>query len=33
VLRRRLRELQQAAAELEIENPYPAPAKQATGGY
>ncbi|GLI59928.1 hypothetical protein VaNZ11_001975 [Volvox africanus] len=29
----RLRELQQQAAELEIENPYPPPAKQATGGY
>ncbi len=29
----RLRELQQQAAELEIENPFPAPAKQATGGY
>lgn len=29
----RLRELQQQAAELEIENPYPPPAKQATSGY
>ncbi|KAG2487597.1 hypothetical protein HYH03_013875 [Edaphochlamys debaryana] len=29
----KLRELQAAAAELEIENPFPAPAKQATGGY
>ncbi|KAG2427019.1 hypothetical protein HYH02_014665 [Chlamydomonas schloesseri] len=29
----KLRELQQQAAELEIENPFPAPAKQATGGY
>jgi hypothetical protein len=29
----RLKELQAAAAELELENPFPAPAKQATGGY
>lgn len=29
----RLREMQKDAAELELEFPYPAPAKQATGGY
>lgn len=29
----RLRELQKEAAELEVEFPYPAPAKQATQGY
>ncbi len=29
----RLREMQKDATELELEFPYPAPAKQATGGY